>query len=995
VRTGPSADGRSPRATAVLMSLSLVAAGLVATAVPATASVRAASVGSADAPRQLPRPRGHATPSAHAADHVLVRFRSGTTIARQSAGVRSAGGTALRAVNSTGYARVVTTDVAGSLRALKADPAVAWAGYDYVRHATAVPNDPGYSPSFQKPYLDLVRLPQAWSVTTGSLSQVVAVVDSGVDGTAPDLAGRVLPGQHFFDAGLQDGNAAPAPVDGTCPDPAATGHGTFVSSVAAADTNNGYGLAGAAWNAKILPVRVLDQCGDGFDSDVGAGIVWAADHGATVVNLSLGGPDPSPPLQAALQYAVGKGIPVVVAAGNDGSAVPQYPAAYPEAISVGATDATGQLTSFSSFGDWVDLAAPGWDILGEEPRGVCADPSDPHPADCYFIGAGTSFAAPLVSGVTALLRTKFPSWTPAQIRNRLEWTARDAGPTGFDPFYGYGVLDAYAALGGPRVVPRTDPVIAAVPPDFPAGARSQSSNTWKVGFDYTGRPVWYRFSPGSDASATISVVPDPIGVDRTTLPAQLKLVVSAYDSQLRLLGSSSAAADGSPVTLNVTLPDEADYIAVSNGNGSVPGSTQLATATVTLHGPGTVGAPGPAAWVDTAWPQDLVDNPQPPLTAQPTVTFVRDMDPGTLTSQSVQLRDGTTGAVVPTTLSYDTPTRVLTLAPTASLLEGTPYVVSVNAGSPGAPATDAGGNVMPEFLNWFTTYPEQPPPPVTNPHAIGSPWGATLAWDHPQNGDFGYVVVRYSTGTTPPSATTGTLGYSGSLDSATIVGLVAGQDYAFSVFTYGTYGFNTPDVSTAGTVVLAGTRTTLTSTLGSPQYGQTTTVTATVRSLAGSPAAGRTVLVYWRRTGTTAWTLIGSPTTNPSGQVSFPSTPPWNATYYAVDVGGAGTMGSTAMLALPVRFLVTSTTIPATATVGQTIRIGGTVAPGRPGGRVWLEGLWSNTWHLLGYATLTSHSTYSLTVVPTKRSTYVYRVYEPADTLLTAGVTASYRMVVS
>ncbi len=989
------ADRSARRATAVLGSLSLVAAGLVATALPATASAPASSATLPKAPRQLPRPSTHATRSAHATDHVLVRFRSGMTSARESAGVRSAGGTALRAVSSTGYARVVTTDVAGSLRALKADPAVAWAGYDYVRHATTVPNDPGYSASFQKPYLDLVRLPQAWSVTTGSLSQVVAVVDSGVDSTAPDLAGRVLPGHHFFDAGLDDSNAAPAPMDNTCADPYATGHGTFVSSVAAADTNNGYGLAGAAWNAKVLPVRVLDQCGEGFDSDVSAGIVWAADHGATVVNLSLGGPDPSPPLQAALQYAVGKGIPVVVAAGNDGSAVPQYPAAYPEAISIGATDATGQLTSFSSFGDWVDLAAPGWDILGEEPRALCADPSDPHPTDCYFVGAGTSFAAPLVSGVTALLRTKFPSWTPAQIRSRLEWTARDSGPTGFDPFYGYGVLDAYAAVGGPRTIGRTDPVIPAVPPDFPAGAQSISSNTWRVGFGYTGRPVWYRFSPGSDASATISIVPDPVGVDRTTLPAQLKLVVSAYDSQLRLLGSSSADADGSPVTLNVTLPNGVDYIAVSNGNGSVPGDTQPATATVTLHGPGTLTTPGPAAWVDTAWPQDLVDNPQPPLTARPTVTFVRDMDPSTLTSQSVQLRDGTTGAVVPATVSYDAPTRVLTLIPTAALLEGTPYVVSVNAGAQGAPATDAGAVVMPEFLNWFKTYPEQPPPPVTNLHAGGSPWGAALSWDHPQNGDFGNVVVRYSTGSTPPTATTGTLGYSGSLDSATISGLVAGQDYAFSVFTYGTYGFNTPDVSTAGTLVLPGSRTTLTSTLGAPAYGQTTTVTATVRSLAGSPAAGRTVLVYWRRTGTTAWTLVGSPTTNPSGQVSFPSTPPWNATYYAVDTGGAGTMGSTAMLALPVHFAITSATIPATASVGQTIRFSGTVAPGRPGGRVWLEGLWSNTWHLVGSATLTSHSSYSLTVVPTKRSTYVYRVYEPADTLLTSGVTASYRIVVS
>ncbi len=314
--------------------------------------------------------------------------------------------------------------------------------------------------------------------------------------------------------------------------------------------------------------------------------------------------------------------------------------------------------------------------------------------------------------------------------------------------------------------------------------------------------------------------------------------------------------------------------------------------------------------------------------------------------------------------------------------------MSVNAGAPGSPATDAGAVVMPEFLDWFKTYAgaaRRRPSRTCTP--AGLPGGPTLSWDHPQNGDFGNVVVRYSTGSTPPTATTGTLGYSGSLDSATISGLVAGQDYAFSVFTYGTYGFNTPDVSTAGTLVLPGSRTTLTSTLGAPAYGQTTTVTATVRSLAGSPAAGRTVLVYWRRTGTTAWTLVGSPTTNPSGQVSFPSTPPWNATYYAVDTGGAGTMGSTAMLALPVHFAITSATIPATASVGQTIRVqrdGGAGASRWCGSGSRACGATHGTWS--GPRTLTSHSSYSFTVVPTKRSTYVYRVYEPADTLLTAGV---------
>ena len=436
---------------------------VVTAAVPAGAGITSAGAAQAvgNGPphlRQLPRPaHPSTTPPQYARDHVLVRFKPGTTLSQQTARVRAAGGTALRSLDSTTYAKVLTSDVAASLRKLEADPTVAWAGYDYVRHATTIPNDPFYAPTLQEPYLNLVRLPQAWGVTTGSLSQVVAVVDSGVDATAPDLAGRVLPGEQFLSGtGTGAPGGAPGAVDNTCAEPSATGHGTFVASVAAADTNNGYGLAGAAWNAKILPVRVLNPCGLGYDSDISAGINWAADHGATVINLSLAGTDPSPVIQTAMQYATGKSIPVVVSAGNDGNSVPQYPAAYPEAISVGATDATGQLTYFSSFGDWVDLVAPGWDIVGEEPRALCVDPADPHPTDCFYVGAGTSFSAPLVSGVTALLRTKFPSWTPAQIRTRLEQTALDGPtglgePTGLDPYYGYGVLDAYAALGGPLV----------------------------------------------------------------------------------------------------------------------------------------------------------------------------------------------------------------------------------------------------------------------------------------------------------------------------------------------------------------------------------------------------------------------------------------------------------------------------------------------------------------------------------------------------------------
>ena len=380
----------------------------------------------------------------------------------------------------------------------------------------------------------------------------------------------------------------------------------------------------------------------------------------------------------------------------------------------------------------------------------------------------------------------------------------------------------------------------------------------------------------------------------------------------------------------------------------------------------------------------------PTESVHPTITFDRAMDPSTLTSGSVVLRNGRTGSVVPAAVSYDAPTKVLTVVPVDPLVEGTGYELAVNSGSPAAPAEDTSSNVMPETLNWFAVGPYQPPA-VANLQAAGSPWGAGLSWTQPVNGDFSYVVIRYAAGTAPPTATTGTIGNFGSLDAGTVTGLLAGHDYAFSVFSYSMDG----SLSAATSIVLAGSTTTLTSSPASPLYRQPTTITATVRTTDAQPAPGRTVLLYSRRTGTVPWTAIGSATTNASGQVSVSQTPPYNMQYYAVDVGGTARMGSTAMLSVPVRFAVTSSAIPATAKVGQTVRFGGVVAPARPGGRVLLEGMWSGVWHLLGYGTLTSQSSYSFAVVPTRRSTYVYRVYKEADSLLSAGATASYSIVVT
>lgn len=278
--------------------------------------------------------------------------------------------------------------------------------------------------------------PQQWGLTTlhadqvgSAAGQVVAVVDTGVDAGHPDLAGVVLAGTDFVAPG----------GDGTT-DP--NGHGTHVSGIIAADANNGIGGAGLAQGAKILPVRVMAADGTGWDSDVAAGVSWAADHGASVINLSLGGPTESSVMDAAVQYALGRGVSVVVAAGNDGdNGNPvEWPAADPGVLAVGAVDVSGVRPSWSSTGSFVSLVAPGVDILSTVPV-TSTNPSG------YATWSGTSMATPFVTASVALLRAAQPALTVAEVRQRLMASADDLGPAGFDPAYGAGRVDVLAAEG--------------------------------------------------------------------------------------------------------------------------------------------------------------------------------------------------------------------------------------------------------------------------------------------------------------------------------------------------------------------------------------------------------------------------------------------------------------------------------------------------------------------------------------------------------------------
>jgi thermitase len=259
--------------------------------------------------------------------------------------------------------------------------------------ATVIPTDPGWS---QEWGLTQIGAPAAWHVSAGSKPVVVAVIDSGVDATQPDLQGALVPGADF--------------ADGTGDTSDQYGHGTMVAGVIAARPDNGLGGAGICWSCRVMPVKVLGADGSGTAAAIADGIRYAADNGASVISMSfvLSGPDSG--VESALAYAHSRGVLLVAAAGNGGNDTPTYPASYPNVVSVAAVDSSGALYPWSARGSWVTLAAPG-----------CAFTTA---LGASFVGnfCGTSAAAPLVAGLAGLALSA-GNRTTADVEAALEQTA--------------------------------------------------------------------------------------------------------------------------------------------------------------------------------------------------------------------------------------------------------------------------------------------------------------------------------------------------------------------------------------------------------------------------------------------------------------------------------------------------------------------------------------------------------------------------------------------
>jgi subtilisin family serine protease len=478
-------------------------------------------------------------------DTLLVRVEPGADVTEV---VEGSGGVVVSTLTPLGYVVVRAEVSAAELQVeLESDARVLEVVPNFVRHAAKRAHDPMLE---GQRTIHASRFPMAWDTTTGSSDVDVAVLDTGVDLQHEDLDDRLAPGID-----LVDGDTDPDDENG---------HGTKVAGVIAAESDNDQGIAGATWEGDIIPVRVLDSEGFGYDSTIAAGIIWAAEHGADVINMSLGAPGYSPVLEAAIRYAVTRNVVVVGASGNDGSREPFHPAAVdvPGMLAVGASDELGDAVWFSNYGSWLDIAAPGKDVVTTHPLG----PSWPH----YTGGYGTSYSAALVSGAAMLVRSRYPSLDAAAVTERLMRTAIDRGPAGRDDSYGRGLLDAYAAVGGPTAAP------SRLPAADPAGVndvadRAATLNTSEATVD--------TLSPEGDVDwfAVDVVEPGRINVAVRERVAHYNeydsllfdIVLDAYSPDHRLIERADRNPYGAPEFVRVSAPEPGRYLfRVTNDHAS-------------------------------------------------------------------------------------------------------------------------------------------------------------------------------------------------------------------------------------------------------------------------------------------------------------------------------------------------------------------------------------------------------------------------------------------
>lgn len=549
--------------------------------------------------------------------------------------------------------------------------------------ATAEPNRtatrfeaPGQTDEFER-----IGVQDAWTRATGSSDVVVAVVDSGIDPNHPDLAGRLVTGYNFAVPGTY-------PIEALTPAPSEYGHGTKVAGVIAAAHGSGTAIEGVAGaGTRIMPLRVFPDGTDGAPlSDIAAAIEFAADNGADIINLSLGAPGQSTTLNDAVAYAVARGLVVLAATGNQGGFVSHSPANAPRAIGVSATNDNGDTVSFTNFGPDVDIAAPGLAIGTITPGGGTTSVS------------GTSFSTPMVAGVAALVKDRYPGWSGGRIVTELLLTAEDRGPVGLDDYYGFGVVDAAAALGISGRAPFVGVTPAAVdaePNDVSSRATSASSTNSGV-IAPEGDVDWWSFTAAQNSEVTVTLTP-PTGATGPELDAVLE--IHAADGTL--IDVVDATLDGEVEQTTFTASASGTHrVSVRNYRGTIsPGAYTLQ---ISDSGAGAAGTAAPAAvfgatgpWLESTTPAIRARGVS--RTANLSVRSGRDLAVDSVGESTVVLVDGIYGNPIDASVSLAAGSDTITINPAFTLLRGRPYVLIL------AGVQDTSGNSMPWTTVPFST----------------------------------------------------------------------------------------------------------------------------------------------------------------------------------------------------------------------------------------------------------------------------------------------------
>ena len=359
---------------------------------------------------------------------ILVKFKPGTSADTMSEVHRQYGGRVTLVIPriEVHVVEILASQVEHVLIAYNRNPHVEFAEINAPLDVAEVPDDTSFA---QQWGMVKIQAPEAWDITHGSAGVNIAILDYGIDQDHPDVSSKITANANFTTSGTVDD------LDG---------HGTHLAGIAGAVTGNNFGVAGVGYDSSLMNGKILRESVGGFSSWLANGMIWATDNGADVISISFITSGASGTLENAVNYAWDNGVVVVAAAGNNGNNTPQYPGAFANAIAVAATDSTDALAGFSSFGNWVNVAAPGVTIYSTLPGGT------------YGNRSGTSMAAPHVSGLVALLfaiaiDTNENGFVNDEVRSAIEATAEDIGVAGI----GTGRINALLAVNSLSSTPAT------------------------------------------------------------------------------------------------------------------------------------------------------------------------------------------------------------------------------------------------------------------------------------------------------------------------------------------------------------------------------------------------------------------------------------------------------------------------------------------------------------------------------------------------------------